>query len=420
MRIIPSLFLFTAGVALGSAVPIISDALKNALTIVGATDKVALSAPEVTSNPRGEDKEAERKDLVKLTPEQTSAQEIEVAPVGAGVLSRHVIVPGTIIPDVDRVSRVPARVVGTVAEMRKRLGDSVKQGEVVAVLDSREVADAKSEYLNASVNFDLQRTNFERTQILWDKRVSTEQQYLQVRATFSEAKLRFELARQKLSALGLDSTDVANAAKRDETRSERSSLRQYEIRAPMAGRVVERKVDVGTAVGSQGDPSDLYTVTDLSTVWVDLTVTPSDLGKLKEGGKVGLTSSGAEDKRAEARIIFVSPILNQETRAARVIASLDNRDLSWRPGTFVTAEIEIARDKADVIVPRNALQTIGGERVVFVRTPKGFQRRDVNTGRADDDAFEITSGLSVGEEIAVKNTFLLKAELGRSEAKHDD
>jgi cobalt-zinc-cadmium efflux system membrane fusion protein len=188
----------------------------------------------------------------------------------------------------------------------------------------------------------------------------------------------------------------------------------------MAGRVVERKVDVGTAVGSQGDPSDLYTVTDLSTVWVDLPVTPSDLGKLKEGGKVGLTSSGAEDKRAEARIIFVSPILNQETRAARVIASLDNRDLSWRPGTFVTAEIEIARDKADVIVPRNALQTIGGERVVFVRTPKGFQRRDVNTGRADDDAFEITSGLSVGEEIAVKNTFLLKAELGRSEAKHDD
>ena len=94
--------------------------------------------------------------------------------------------------------------------------------------------------------------------------------------------------------------------------------------------------------------------------------------------------------------------------------------MSWRPGTFVTAEIEIARDKADVIVPRNALQTIGGERVVFVRTPKGFQRRDVNTGRADDDAFEITSGLSVGEEIAVKNTFLLKAELGRSEAKHDD
>src|ERR1019366_3791943 len=90
----------------------------------------------------------------------------------------------TITLDMDMVARVPGRVVGTVTQMRKRLGDAVTQGEVVAVLDSREVADAKSEYLTASVAFDLKKTLFERAQTLWAKRISAEQQYLQARETF--------------------------------------------------------------------------------------------------------------------------------------------------------------------------------------------------------------------------------------------
>lgn len=409
------------GVAVGSVVHVVTDR-----SIIGLISpdftQVRVAVPSGQANARTEKAadEAGSQGVIKMTPDQVAAQEIEVAPVGGGALSRHIVVPGTITPDVDRIARVPARVVGTVAEMRKRLGDMVQKGDVVAVLDSREVADAKSEYLTASVNFDLQKTNFERAQTLWDKRISAEQQYLQVRATFSEAQLRFDLARQKLSALGVDAAEVANAAKQDTAGSGQSSLRQYELRSPMSGRVVDRKVDVGTAVGKEGDPSDLYTVADLSAVWVDLTVTPGDLSKVREGAKVAISTSGEEEKRAEARIMFVSPILNAETRSARVIASLDNKDLVWRPGSFVTAEIEIARERAKVLVPRVALQTIGGERVAFVRTPEGFQRRDVKAGQADDDAVEILSGLSAADEIAVKNTFLLKAELGKSAAKHDD
>lgn len=357
--------------------------------------------------------------LLKLTDEQISGQEIEIALVRGGTLSRHIVVPGTITPDVDRIVRVPARVVGTVAEMRKRLGDSVKKGEVVAVLDSREVADAKSEYLTASVNFDLQKTLFERTQELRNKGITAEQQFLQVRATYTEAKLRFDLARQKLSALGIDAAEVADAAKREENTAARSSLRQYELTSPLAGRIVERKVDVGTAVGKEGDPADLYTVADLSTVWVELSVPTSELSRIKEGQAVSIGTE-SHDRQAQGKLVFVSPLLNPETRSARVIAAVANPQLAWRPGTFVMAEIEIAQDPVKVMVPRSALQTIGGERVVFVRTLEGFQRRDVKVGRSDDEGFEILSGLAEGDEIATKNTFLLKAELGKTEAKHDD
>lgn len=383
-------------------------------------DKTSKAGSSTPGQPENGDAKASTEGVITLTQDQISAQEIEIAPVAGGALSRHIIVPGTITPDVNRIARVPARVVGTVAEMRKQLGEMVEKGEVVAVLDSREVADAKSEYLTASVNFDLQKTNFDRAQGLWDKRISAEQQYLQVRASFSEAQLRIDLARQKLSALGVDAAEVANAARQDTAGSGQSSLRQYELRSPMSGRIVDRKVDVGTAVGKEGDPADLYTVADLSTVWIDLTVTPGDLGKVREGAKVSIATSGDDERRAEAKIMFVSPILNPETRSARVVASLSNKDLFWRPGSFVTAEIEIAREEAKVLVPRAALQTIGGERVVFVRKPEGFQRRDVKVGQADDTVVEILSGLSSADEIAVKNTFLLKAELGKTEAKHDD
>jgi cobalt-zinc-cadmium efflux system membrane fusion protein len=354
---------------------------------------------------------------IDMPPERIEAQEIEVAPVEKGVLARLLVVPGTITLDMDMVARVPGRVVGTVTQMRKRMGDAVTQGEVVAVLDSREVADAKSEYLTASVFFDLKKTLFERAQTLWAKKISAEQQYLQARETFLEAELRLELARQKLSALNLDPAEVAKAAKQESApNAGASTLREYQIRSLIAGRVIERKVDVGSLVGNQGDPSDLYTVADLSKVWAELAVPTADLDEIVEGHAVGITSGRDSGKRGDGRIIFVSPLVNPDTRSARVIALIDNKALIWRPGSVVTASIAIGEEAVNVRVPRIALQTIGGAQVVFVRTKIGFQKRAVATGRSDERAVEITTGLTAGEWIAVKNTFLLKAELGKGDA----
>ena len=358
---------------------------------------------------------------LKMTAEQIANQDIEVAKAGGGTLSRHILVPGTITPDADRIARVPARVVGTVAEMRKRLGDAVKKGEVVAVLDSREVADAKSEYLTASVKAELEKTNFDRQQALWDKRISAESAFLNAKAVYSEAALRQDLARQKLSALGLNAAEVAKLAKQDETTPNTSTLRQYELRSPLTGRIVERKVDVGTSVGKEGDPADLYTVADLSTVWIELSVPTLDLAQVREGARVTVTPgrTGEAERRAEGRVIFVSPFLNPDTRSARVVVALPNPDLAWRPGTFVTAEVEIAQDAVPVRIPKAAVQTIEGRSAVFVRTAEGFEKRPVTLGRSDDEAYEVTAGLEPGAEIAVGNAFLLKAELGKADAGHD-
>ena len=418
MRILPSVALVAAGLLAGAAIPLSTGAVRDAL-IAACLPPKAPATPAAHTDDHDHDHGEGGEGVVRMTPEQIRDQEIAVAPVTGGILSRHILVPGTVTPDADRIARVPARVVGTVSQMRKRLGDAVAKGEVVAILDSREVADAKSEYLTALVQSDLQKIVFERQEKLLASRAVSEAAWQNARAQFQENQLRLDLARQKLSALGLDAAEVAAAQKRDEATPDASTLRQYPLRAPLGGRIVERKVDVGTAVGKEGDPADLYTVADLTDVWIELAVSTADLADVRDGAPVAVRrGQGADARIGRGRVIFVSPLLNTETRSARVVVALPNEDMEWRPGTYVTAEIGIAEDRVAVRLPKAALQTIEGKRVVFVRVPEGFAKREVEPGRADDDAVEIVSGLAPGEEVVVGNSFLLKAELGKSEAGH--
>lgn len=361
----------------------------------------------------GEKKEGTegKEGVLKLDADQIAAAKIETGKVSDGTLARRLTVPGTIVPAADRIGRVAAKVVGVVAELNKQLGDSVAKGEVVAVLDSREVADAKSEYLAASVNFDLQKTLFEREQTLFQKQVTAEQQFLRARTTFSEVQLRLDLARQKLMALGVPEKEIAGLTRQS------TALQRYELRAPIGGRIVERLVNLGTPVGGEGQAKELYGIADLSQVWVELAVSPRDLPSVKEGQAVQITIGGTNE-RAEGKIVFKSPILNPETRSARVVAQITNTNGVWQPGAFVTAGIVVEEQKAPLVVPKSALQTVGKETVVFVRTPEGFEKREVALGRSDGQSTEIVFGLDPGEEIAVTNAFTLKAELGKSEASH--
>ena len=197
----------------------------------------------------------------------------------------------------------------------------------------------------------------------------------------------------------------------------RSSRSKRCGRAPIAGRVAERRVELGSLVGREGQESELYVIADLSVVWADLSVPPSDLSAIHEGQKISLTGGG---ESSPAIIMFVSPLLDKETRAARVVASVDNAARKWRPGLFVTAEIPTDEAPATIVVPKTALQSVKGDTVVFVRTEDGFEVRKIGAGRQDARQVEVAAGLAAGERVATTNTFVLKAEFGKTEVGHDD
>lgn len=343
--------------------------------------------------------------LIQLTQEQIAAAKIETAKVGPGALGRRIVVPATIKPDPDHLARVAAKVSGVVAQMRKRLGAEVAQHETIAVIDSREVADAKSEFLAATVNYDLQSQLFQREKRLFERGITAEVLFLKAKATYTEAKLRSDLARQKLAALDLSAAEIASLSGKSI-----EGLREKDIRAPIAGRVIERLVNIGQPVTAE---SQIYVLADLSVVEADLAVPLTSLASIHKGQTV--TLSTPDGHRIEGQVTIVSAIVTPETRTGHVVASFKNPDFALNPGALVNADIALAQAPVEVLIPRVAIQSIHNDPTVFVKIPGGFEKRIVETGDGDDAFVEIVKGLKVGETIAVVNSFLLKAEAGKNE-----
>jgi len=349
---------------------------------------------------------------IRLSEAQVEAGRFAIAPVGSGEVKQIVSVPGAIVPSGDRIARVAVRLVGTVSELRKRVGETVEAGEVIAVIESREVADAKSDYLGARLLFELQQTLFHRSKTLFEGKILSENDFLRARVTYEDSRVKYEAARQKLFALGLTSQQIEALPQQPG-----EMLRQQELRAPIAGRVAERRVEIGSLVGREGQESELFIIIDPGVVWGDLAVPPGDLSAVTEGQQIAVVAA-AGGERTRATVIAISPQLDRDSRTARVVVSIDNAEGRWRPGAFITAEIPVADARAALVVPASALQTLEGAPAVFVRTPAGFEARKVTISRQDGQTAEITSGLRAGERIATANTFVLKADLGKAAVEH--
>jgi cobalt-zinc-cadmium efflux system membrane fusion protein len=390
---------FVGGFALSGAIGRLPQLLPAVLSSGPPTQKEAL----VDHNP-GAGSAEEQPGLV-LSVADIKAGGIELATVQSGTIARRIIVPGTIRAPADRIAHVAVRLSGIVAELRKNVGDPVDAGEVLAILESREVANAKSEYLAARLTNELQQEMLNRDTALWDRKVIAEQQLLRSRNASANAKIANDIARQKLFALGLTEKEISGLQNVPE-----ASLRRQEIRSPIAGRVLERKAALGVVVGRDNLETELFVVADLDRTWAELAVSPEEVASIRVGQLVSILARGIKDK-AEGKVIYVSPIVDRDTHQVHVMAEINNRDGMWRPGSFVSAAIVFDRESVPIAVPADAVQTMDGRPVAFVRTGEGFQKRQVVLGQSDDQATEVVSGLRLGETIAVRNTFLLKSEM---------
>ena len=346
--------------------------------------------------------------FIKFTPEQMQATSVEMAPAASGTLVKEIAVPGRIAINGDRQAKIVPRLAGTVARINKRMGEPVAENDVLAVLESRDMADAKADYLAAWRAEELARSIFVREERLWKQKVTAEQEFLNARNTVQNAKIKLDLARQRLHTIGLSPAEIeALTGSADDIK-----FRFYDIRSPIAGRVTNRSIVLGQSVGTD---KEIFTVADLSTVWVEIAIAPGDLAFAKEGQAVRVQGGAV---RSEGKIVALSPVIDPDTRSARAIAEIDNAENLWKLGDFVTVHLVGGSQDVNLLVPRDALQTIKGNKVVFVSQADGFKMRAVTTGREDSLNVEILSGLEFGETIATKNTFILKAELGKAEAEH--
>ncbi len=347
---------------------------------------------------------------VRLTDAQLVSAGVSIDTVRGRVMTSSLELPGQIVADETRLAHVVARLGGVVLEVRKQEGDRVERGELLAVVNSRELADAKSAYLGAAHHVEFTARALEREETLWKRRISAERDYLDARRQADEAERAKRLAEQTLIGLGLNASEVAHLAS-----ASAESMARYEIRAPLSGRVVERNVTVGEAV--TGD-EDIFTVADLSTVWVDIAVPAKDLALVTQGQAATVRSSdvGAE---SEGRVRYVAPLVGQETRSATARVVLPNGNGRWRPGLFVTVQLVRERVSVPMVVAAAAIQTFRDWQVVFVRYGDEFEARPLELGRSDGQWVEVLSGLTPGVRYASRNSFAVKAEIGKLGATHD-
>jgi cobalt-zinc-cadmium efflux system membrane fusion protein len=193
------------------------------------------------------------------------------------------------------------------------------------------------------------------------------------------------------------------------------SLTVYELRAPFAGTVIDRQAALGEYVAEQ---KPVFTIADLTTVWVDLSVYRRDLKRVKVGDTVQV-DAGDGGAPIDARITYLSPVGSSDTQSALARATVANKDARLRPGLFVTARLVLSAKPVALAVRTTALQTVENRTVVFVRSGDKFEARDVELGERDGEWVEVLFGLVEGDVYAARNSFVIKAELAKASATHE-
>jgi cobalt-zinc-cadmium efflux system membrane fusion protein len=352
----------------------------------------------------GHDEHGEE-EVVRLSAAELKEFGIELATAAAGSLDQYADLPGEIVLNADRLAHVVPRVPGIVREVRKSVGDAVKAGELMAVVESRELADAKAAYLAAGEREKLALANFEREERLWQKKVSSEQEYLDARQALAETRIARNSAEQQLHALGFSDAYLKALPEHPD-----ATYTRFEIRAPFAGTIIEKHLTLGENVNAD---AEVFTIADLSSVWVDINVYQKDLPKIRKGQTVRI-EIGHGIPSVTGRIAWIGPLIGEATRTAKARVILPNPDGVLRPGLFVTARVAVADIAAGIIIPKSAIQNFEDRSVVFVRTSEGFEPQPVETGRQNATHVEILSGLTAGQTYVSEGAFTLKAQLSKS------
>ena len=344
------------------------------------------------------------KGVIELSPEQLREFEIEVRSAEGGQITSVVTLSGEIVLNADHVAHIVPRLSGIVTRVDKRLGDEVTPGEVMAVLESRELAEAKADCLAAEQRLVLAETMLVSSESLKQKGIMPELDFLAIRKERDEAGIELRAAQYRLRALGLTNAEIAGIPGEDD-----AAFSRYLLRAPFSGTVIEKHAVLGELVTTE---SDLFALADLSNVWAHLTVYQKDLTAVRVGCTVAV-SAGDGAPESMGTIEYVSPLVEEATRAATARVVLANGSRRWRPGVFITGRVYVETMAVRVLVPRTAVLTVDGQQVVFVQTDHGFELQAVTVGRSDERNVEITEGLQTGDRYVASGGFSLKAELGK-------
>jgi cobalt-zinc-cadmium efflux system membrane fusion protein len=343
--------------------------------------------------------------VVPLTKDAAERAGIALSQVAAQAVTDNLRVPGIVEPNAYRQVSVTPLVAGRVVSVTAQLGDRVRKGRSLAQVYSPEVAEARTKYVAAEAMLDAHDRELQRTQKLVEIGAASRQELERIHAEHAAQTAEVESARSRLQLLGADA-DLSSASTSQESAT-------ANVPAPIDGVVTERLANVGLNV----DPSTkLFTVVDLSNVWIVADVYERDLQRVREGARATVTTTAYPDRPLEGRVSFIDPQLNTGTRTAKIRVEAPNPRGDLRLGMYSDVAIAWSGTATVLGVSKDAVQSVGDRQFVYLSTPNDpttFVEREVRLGRALGDQVEVLSGVSAGDSVVSQGSFFVRAEAER-------
>lgn len=380
-------------------------ALAAALTACGGgANKPAPAASAAAAEGKKADKggEPDEKGGLKLSEEEAKRAGIRVEELKLQAVADTLTVTATVRPNQDRVARVAPRVEGRVTGVSANLGDRVRAGQALATLDSLVIGEAHSALLQAQAANRVAQSDFKRAEALNADEIIAQKDFLRARADYEKSGTELRAAQDKLRLLGV-SPDASG------TRAQST----FAVVAPFAGTVIQKKATLGD-LATPSEP--LFTVADLSKVWIEASLPEAALAKVRSGAAATVTVSAYPGERFAGRVTYLASVLDKDTRSVAARIKVDNKDGRLKPEMFGTAVIETGGDARQALsVPDAAILLLQGQPTVFVAEHGGYEARPVELGEKLGGRTVIKSGIAAGDQLVAAGAYALKARLLKSQ-----
>jgi membrane fusion protein, heavy metal efflux system len=358
--------------------------------------------------------------VIVLDAIQQQKAHVAVEQIRARQVHASLIIPGSLEVNEDQTWRVGAIASGRMDGISARVGDAVTAGQVLALLHSHEVHEARAGYQEAATELaraqaaeEFAKQRRDRAQRLLELKAGSRQDLetaeadlRNAQAAIQKAESEVEKERAHLNIFHVPPEDPASNHPQAEEEDD------IPIPAPASGLVFERKATVGSVVNSG---EELFAIIDTSSLWMIASANEADLSRLHVGQAVRIQVRAYPEREFPGRILQLGEKLDPDTRTLQIRILVPNPQGRLKPEMYATATLQGSEHRAAVLVPEEAIQDVNGVSVVFVRsTPNQFEARPVKTGEHSEGETEILEGLKSGESVVVKGSFLLKSQILKS------
>ena len=336
--------------------------------------------------------------LIKLTDDEANRAGVKTETLGEQQLAETVELTATVEANPERIAKIAPRQPGRIVSANVKLGDHVKQGQVLAMIESTEVGEAYSAYVQALAEANVAKTTLDRAERLNADQIISGKEYQRAKGDYEKTRAHVQGASDKLRMMGV-------SPPRDQ---KGGPVSRFPVTAAISGEVIERKAVMGELAKPE---QELFVVADLSRLWLQANVREEDLGKVKIGSRAIARFDAFAGEEFEGKVTHVGATLDKETRTSRATVELANKDGRLRPEMFGKVVIDTGVSRKVLAIPESAVTIVQGIPTVFVEEATGFHSQPIEIVGRSGGKVILKSGIKTGESVVTEGVYALKARL---------